>query len=584
MNKISIVIIGLLLLLAVGATLYASMYFLFTYRWPLPYTDQWIDLANIKGCIGDGDCSLKSLFSLHNQHSVFFTRLLHIIEYKIFSGSNVFLSNVAFLALSGITFSLYKIESNKVVDLYRRLFIASACIIFIISPVNIFSCLHSFNIQWFLCYLFGFYAIHFFTINKGVFEAKQIFCIGASVLSCAGGFALLPTFVLLSYFLYGRLKSSLMYAVLCVLFIAIYFYNAYDSISGSSVELSEIDIFIILGTVFFNKVAFVISSLGGIVSRVDPIYGTIMGLFSFIYFMFVLCLCIEYKNRLDRLSYKCHMWLGIAIFSLFMIVELAIGRGGIGYELKPRFQLQPIIFWLSVMFLGRHIIDVVLLIGEYRALVKKVLGLWVVFPIIFIIASVFNIKDIDKHYSFISNKIHSSQHAYYSGVTSSITVTEAFGYLPLSSIKKSGEEVLKWVDFLRHHKLGIYAHFKGRENIGDSISVSLINELNVCAISKFKVSVNSKNKGVAYIGGKMDTLTIFHREFKVLNDKNVILAYGDLGVNTLFFDRKNRFLASFPVDNESPKGAAKVVLYSVDGTPFCVSELGGMRRFGPGFE
>jgi hypothetical protein len=128
--------------------------------WPGPLFDYWIDIPLIEKAY-QHTLTFNDLASAHNNaHRILIPRLLFILDYRFFSGTNTLLVMVSVLCKIA-TLLLFCILLEGQARIARAVLGALACAA-IFNAGNVYNVLFNFDIQWDLVSVFACYSIYFY--------------------------------------------------------------------------------------------------------------------------------------------------------------------------------------------------------------------------------------------------------------------------------------------------------------------------------------------------------------------------------------------------------------------------------------
>ncbi|WP_321898270.1 hypothetical protein [Paraburkholderia heleia] len=143
------------IVLLLGAVIFSTTCFgVISHFSPVPYGDQW------DGTLGFYMDALEhpwaAFFDLHNEHRLFFSRLIFFVDMRYLGGRNVLdlAANVVLAAL--IAFALYRIASRNLPhSRASRMFVGGGALAFTFAWMQAENFTWGFQSQWFAVYLFG---------------------------------------------------------------------------------------------------------------------------------------------------------------------------------------------------------------------------------------------------------------------------------------------------------------------------------------------------------------------------------------------------------------------------------------------
>lgn len=174
--------------------------------WPGPYNDYWADIWTLHHALTEG-IHLPELITAHNNaHRILIPRLLFILDYQWFQGSNLLILLVG-LACKTMLLALLNIIIRHQ-SLTTRLLLNLVFFAALLNTNNLYNILYSSNIQWDLMLVFSLLAIYCHTRAMDKHPAQLCWlvtaygCMVLGVLSHAGTLAVLPVFGLMALLLH----------------------------------------------------------------------------------------------------------------------------------------------------------------------------------------------------------------------------------------------------------------------------------------------------------------------------------------------------------------------------------------------
>lgn len=535
MNRISRIgkkediLMGGIFLLMASLTLVLSLIFLNRYRWALPHSDQWLDLAIIKNCIFSFDsCTLKNIFIPHNQHFIVLTRIFHFLEYRFFQGNNVFLSTFCFLLLLGLLWILYRQVITIFEGIFERTILLFFSIIFILNPANIFNNLHSFNLQWPLCFILGNVILIDFLKRSSTIHPWQILIFLILMVTCGGGLAILPALAVVAL-LSSNKKSAWILICLTPLVAGFYIYLASQYGNVLSDITSEEITFENFCLISWRVLFYTLVLSGSIYFQYSEWVSFFVGIFIVIIFFINFYMAIKLLRTGKDEGKRIVFILGVAIFSLGMMLETAVARplGTPDY----RFCMQSTVFWFANAVLLYFYSSKNMLLGGKKNI--KLLAQYFI-PAFFGIFTLLLADITDGRYRFLANKNLRTQHAYLSGLDSVGVINEAYAYMPDFLRVQSNRDMMSGMEFVRKHNLGIFAKpliFEKAQKITSTAEVSH------CSLSdmKFWKTDNPNDGGASFVAGTVtNTDGDMDRTFYITDSHFRVIGFGFLYFNPLF--------------------------------------------------
>ncbi|MEH1874366.1 hypothetical protein [Nostoc sp.] len=343
------------LLLAVAYSLPVVLLFWFvtTFSVNVPFGDDWA-LVTFFDKIHSGTANFRDFFSQHNEHRIFFPRIIFAI--LAFSSKwNIKLEIYFSLLLALVNFViLYKIAAytyNKNNKLLFHLFNFITCLVNF-SLIQYENWLWGFEIAWFLINTCLILAVFILTVPQNLLPNLRIIlaslCCFIASFSAAHGLlswlALLPSV----YILEGKNKHKkiriLLWMGLFVLCIAIYSIG-YEKPSDHPGLLFILQHPLIASEYFFTIIGFSLFT-----NVFNPI---VAGLIIFITFSFFNLFCfINYQSEFLN---KAASWLSLGWFAILFASMTTVGRSGFGVDqaTSSRYVTVSILLIISCLQLCR---------------------------------------------------------------------------------------------------------------------------------------------------------------------------------------------------------------------------------------
>jgi len=130
-----------------------------------PYRDMWITMDFIRGWFSE-DTSFVDLFSLHGgAHRLAVPKLLFLVDYGVFSGSNLFLVFCAVLIqLSMVTLLWLWVRDEPTLTSGSRLFLVALTLLFMFNATQLENFLYTFDVQWFITVAAAAWALRYWVL------------------------------------------------------------------------------------------------------------------------------------------------------------------------------------------------------------------------------------------------------------------------------------------------------------------------------------------------------------------------------------------------------------------------------------
>lgn len=314
---------------------------------PVPRYDTW---ANIK--LLDIDTVydfVRALFSFHNEHRIFYTRLLFLADTHLFGGSLHFLIVVNYLLVLAALFLF--------VHIYTRIGIKRSFIPFVLVSVLFFWGQHEnmtweFQSQFFLTSLMPLAAYYCFSraASGGGDEARYFFLSVAlgvlSTLTMVSGLAVLPMLTMGAAVLRMPVKRVAVLAALSIAVCAAFFLLGPSSWQGSGTALKDNPKALIHYTLVYLGNPF--SVLGGATLRGVSIAAAAGAVFMV---LTVFACIVALKKRSENTIYVC-----LALFILHVAgIAFVTGYGrvalGVEQAFSSRYVTPSVMAWSALMLI-----------------------------------------------------------------------------------------------------------------------------------------------------------------------------------------------------------------------------------------
>ena len=199
---------------------------------PVPHWDMWDGYLDFYVKLSDGD--MWQWLSQHNEHRIFFSRILFWVDIHFFNGSIWFLLLANFSLLIVFTYMITFV-SAKELGLYSAYSTSQSLIIFSLLLMFCMSWMQNNNLTWgfqsqfIAAYLFPFitfYALYRYAIYKNwAWFGFALFMGCMSAGTMANGILTLPLLFLLALFLRLRFLELIVIGFFAILINVLYFYN-----------------------------------------------------------------------------------------------------------------------------------------------------------------------------------------------------------------------------------------------------------------------------------------------------------------------------------------------------------------------
>lgn len=323
---------GLVLLLLLSGYIGLSFLFLvFSNFFPGPYNDYWVDIWNVEKA-WQGSLSFNDLINAHNNaHRIFIPRLIFILDYYFFNGTNLLIVMVCLLCKALTLWALNPLLRGQ--PMAARIALNAVLIAALLNADNVYNIIYSSNVQWDLMILFSVLAIVSYSKGQPLFAWCWFIC---GFLSQAGA---LP--VVLVFMFVDIINRHWRQLVVNLLFTAVVFYLNFSVFPVSNPENPTFEsaawMMITAPLVVLNFVIHLMAS--GIHWYIKtPSY------YFSLYLAALLIVSVLFARK--TLTLNRNVFLNIAVCAFLMIVIIAAGRSmfGPGQWAASRFHVVPLLF------------------------------------------------------------------------------------------------------------------------------------------------------------------------------------------------------------------------------------------------
>ena len=290
--------------------------------YPSFYMDQWETVASFYSHSAVHKLP-QWFFSIHNEHQISFARLLFVLDWSWFNGSNKFLVILILGVQAAFVVLFFFLMRKASVSRWMSLTVAFWTIIYLFSCTQLENLAWGFQIAFVGVYFFSFVSILAFSVyleNRKWWLLIVVYL--SAVLSSYSMFnGLMVWFLLIWIALIGRSWKNLGgFIVLLALILWVYFKNRHVT------QPSLLDSFDSLGSIV-QCVQFGLVFLGNPLGKVNMFYPTVYGAFLVFYFGVLLWLIYIRRKALTPVT-------NAIVFSIFFILGSAslatIGRFSLG--------------------------------------------------------------------------------------------------------------------------------------------------------------------------------------------------------------------------------------------------------------
>lgn len=288
--------------------------------WPGPYNDYWADIWTLQKALTEG-IQLSELISAHNNaHRILIPRLLFILDYQWFQGSNLLILFTGLACKTAILILFNQIIRDQPTVI--RLLLNTIFFTALLNSNNLYNILYSSNIQWDLMLVFSVFAIQSYVKGFSLRHHPILWLIAAylftalGLLSHAGTLAVLPVFWLISI-LHKDIKTFVFSLLMSVFIFYLTFYVLPISDPGEATyESALVTLLLNIQTVAYFVFNLLDSGLYSFVGNVS---------YYFSAWLLVLLLASFFYVRKTQVVYQ-NVFLMVAIFSVLVMLEIAAAR------------------------------------------------------------------------------------------------------------------------------------------------------------------------------------------------------------------------------------------------------------------
>jgi hypothetical protein len=366
----------------------------------VPFWDQW-ELVPIINDYKTGHLSLHDLWQQHNEHRIFFPRIVMMLLAIITHWNTRVEAFAGFLiaVLGFIIFCLIFRQAQKKLTIGATLLTALFSVIWF-SPVQYDNWLWGWQIQWFLCVLgvmIVTYSIGLIVKERGVGAKSLVFLLAGGILaqySLGGGILIWPIAIAALCYLRISKKNILLSSGVAVLTTALYYFN-YQNPQGPSKSLA------IHQPVNFIKYFFIY--LGRPLSYFHRLT-FVLGFLTFSAFMaLVIYLFLKKPEEFKKLL----PWVMLGLFAICSAVITDLSRLGFGVSqaYSGRYATISSLLLISTIMLAYYnLTDIKRLIPRYFNLLR----IFVLTALVILVAINFSwgINGTDKQSRYLTDIQH----------------------------------------------------------------------------------------------------------------------------------------------------------------------------------
>jgi hypothetical protein len=448
----------------------STLYFLYQSHWPGPVIDFWSFMPALEAFYR-GEDLWAHLLKPHGGNRLVVPRLFYLAEYWLFGGRNVFLIACS-LTLQAVVAGLLIRCSWKEREALSRTalhFLTGATVMLLFSATQLENFARTWNLHWFLA--FAAMTTALFALvrasqalagggRKAAVGAHLALCVAAAVVSSysmVNGLLAWPILILLGFILRCPVRWLLLFAATGLAVGGAFFVDYYP---GPGIDRAE------LLRAPMARLQWVAACLGTPLSWLSPAAGTALGavgLIAAVALSLRFALVRPVIRRLEALH------LGLLLFSLGTGFMTALGRMRYSDALwhSPRYQTFALILWLNLIALA--LIRPVKPANSHRlrqTLLMAAAAVWMVAVL------------LPAHFREGRANVAFGEKARAANLAIAVGIEHRRSYSSILPFKDRGapdDSVMRHVEFLREHGLGMFAggeqHLLGRR-VGEQLAIS----------------------------------------------------------------------------------------------------------------
>jgi hypothetical protein len=140
----------------------STIYFIFLSCHAGPFRDMWIAMDFVRAYF-EGRSTLADLFSLHGgAHRLVIPRLLFLIEYGVFAGTNIFLIITSIIIQLSVVYLVWRaLKQETHITASWRWFVTAMTLLLMFNATQLENFIYTFDTQWFLTSAAAAWALYF---------------------------------------------------------------------------------------------------------------------------------------------------------------------------------------------------------------------------------------------------------------------------------------------------------------------------------------------------------------------------------------------------------------------------------------
>ena len=320
-----------------------------------PFKDMWWMMPLVED-VYSGHARFQDFMAVHGgAHRLAIPRILYLLDFIFFSGSNRFLVVVSLLAQC-VAFVVWflQIRALKLARI-RKLFLWGLVLLVCFSGIQIENVLYTFDCQWFLANTFSLLALVYLvkdlTLPSVVHNRLLVFFFGICASFCSFlGVCVLVLAAVIS--LYARRQDGHVWLQTCFILVFVIWYvsgfesNAFAVFDGMPVSTP----FVAAGVFTLRLLQWTLIYIGSPLTRDVQWLGMLMAACAIAY---VLVQCVRFlRNPRDAFTAPELFFLFVALFALAVVVATGLGRMYFIHTAdEDRYQTINMTFWLGTWLL-----------------------------------------------------------------------------------------------------------------------------------------------------------------------------------------------------------------------------------------
>ena len=318
-----------------------------------PFKDMWWMLPMVERFMS-GQLGLDELLSAHGgAHRLLIPRLLYLIDYSVFAGSNRFLITGSLL-LQGLASIIWCWQIRALCEpRTTKLFLWCLVLVISFSGMQLENVLYAFDIQWFLANTFALLAIYFCVrhfVGGGRFDQALAVLLGV----CAGFSSFLGLCALLLIAVVGLVKNTVcvrawVWVCLIALFV-IWYMSGFESGSYAVFDAVPLDQSVGIVVLGVKLIQWILMYVGSPLTREVPWLGMLLSAMAISIVLVQTISFIQCRGQL--FSAPALFFLLAALFALGVAIATGLGRLYFMHTAnEDRYQTINLTFWTGFWLL-----------------------------------------------------------------------------------------------------------------------------------------------------------------------------------------------------------------------------------------